>query len=206
MTLLVDIHSIGGAHLLSHGLRGPPTVRLTYKEDPRDFGFGGPPRPKRDQICLWTFVAPRPPGWYKVDKKVSCSLVNPRLGKARLILDRQAESKCWYDMTQPIEYNTQERQRFKKSYGGQDAPELEYSDDGEMGNYPLLNIEEANGNLTISLYAVGACRAAEGFPLGLVSWLEPIRQSGLAPADPRRLPNSSNSDSGSSQFDLCQYF
>ena len=36
--------------------------------------------------------------------------------------------------------------------------------------------------------AVGAGHFAEGFPLGLIAWLEPIRQSGLAPADPRRLP------------------
>ena len=70
----------------------------------------------------------------------------------------------------------------------------------------MPGVRGTHEDLTISLYAVGACRAAEGFPLGLVSWLEPIRQSGLAPADPRRLPNSSNSDSGSSQFDLCQYF
>ena len=95
-------------------------------------------------------------------------------------------------MTEQIEYHAQEpqhaqeRQRFKKSYGGQNAPELESSE--EESSYPLLNIEEAGGNLTISLYAVGACEEAEGFPLGLISWLEPIRQSGLAPADPRRLP------------------
>ena len=200
VTLLVDIHSIGGAHLLSHALRGPPTVRLTYK-DP--FGYMrsvGPPRPEPSQICLWTFVTPLPPGWHKVDKKVSCSLVNPRLGKVRLVLDRQAESDSWYDMTQPIEYNMNERERFKKSYGGQKANALEFSADGEMGNYPLLNIEEANGNLTISLYVVGACQAAEGFPLGLISWLEPIRQSGLAPADPRRLPTPPYSGSGSSQY------
>ena len=56
------------------------------------------------------------------------------------------------------------------------------------------NIEEANGNLTISLYAVLACQMAEGFPLGLSAWLEPIRQSGLAPADPRRLPTPPNFD------------
>eukprot|EP00964_Phaeocystis_antarctica_P076845 scaffold47566_cov57-Phaeocystis_antarctica.AAC.2 len=43
----------------------------------------GPPRPEPSQICLWTFVTPLPPGWHKVDKKVSGSLVNPRLGKVR---------------------------------------------------------------------------------------------------------------------------
>ena len=182
VTLLVDIHSIGGAHLVSHALRGPPTVRLKY---PKSTYGRNPPG---DEVCFFTFVVPLPPGWHKVDKKVSCSLVNPRLGKARLILDRQTESECWYDMTQPIESNAQDRERFKKSYGGQDAPDLEYSDEAEMGSYPLLNIEEAGGSLTISLYAIGACQAAEGFPLGLISWLEPIRQSGLAPADPRRLP------------------
>ena len=195
VTLLVDIHSTGGEHLLSHGLRGPPTVRLTYKasDDFNHFG-GGPPKPEPREVCLWTFVTPLPPGWHKVEKKVSCSLVNPRLGKARLIIDRQAESESWYDMTKPIEENAQERERFKKSYGGQDAPELEYSAEGEQGSYPLLNIEEANGNLTISLYAVLACQMAEGFPLGLSAWLEPIRQSGLAPADPRRLPTPPNFD------------
>ena len=187
VTLLVDIHSIGGAHLISQGLRGPPTVRLTYK-DPYDFSFGGPPRPEPREVCLWTFVTPLPPGWHKVEKKVSCSLVNARLGKARLILDRQTESERWYDMTKSTDENAQEPERFKKSYGGtgMDVPELECSD--ECGSYPLLNIEEANGNLTISLYAVGANQAASDYPLGLVSWLEPIRQSGLAPADPRRLP------------------
>ena len=181
VTLLVDIHSTGGAHLISHGLSGPPTVRLKCsKRTARGDVSAG------DQVCFWTFVTPLPPGWDKVDKKVSCSLVNPRLGKARLILDRQTESNCWYDMTQPIEENAQERKRFKKSYGGQDAPELESNE--ELGSFPLLNIEEANGSLTISLYAVGACQFAEGYPLGLIEWLEPIRQSGLAPADPRRLP------------------
>lgn len=189
VTLLVDIHTTGGAHLLSRALRGSPTVRLTYKPK-YDFGFlGGPPeKPEPDEVCLWTFITPLPPGWDKVEKKVSCSLVNPRLGKARLILDRQTESDWWYDMTKPIEENAQERRRFKKSYGGQKAPELESSEDAGMKSYPLLNIEEADGTLTISLYAVGACQVAEGFPLGLIAWLEPIRKSGLAPADPRRLP------------------
>ena len=141
---------------------------------------------------MWTFVTPLPPGWDKVEKRVSCSLVNPRRGKARLILDRQTESECWYDMTKPVEYNAQEPMRFKKSYGGQNAPELESCEEGEFGNHPLLNIEEGNGTLTISLYAVGAGHFAEGFPLGLIAWLEPIRQSGLAPADPRRLPTQPN--------------
>ena len=185
VTLLVDIHTIGGAHLLSRALRGSPTVRLTYKPD-YSF-FGGPPEtPEPGEVCLWTFVAPLPPGWDKVEKKVSCSLVNPRLGKARLILDRQTESDFWYDMTKPTEENLQERTRFQKSYGGQNAPALESSEEGNTS--PLLNIEEADGNLTISLYAVGADQAVEGYPLGLIAWLEPIRQSGLAPADPRRLP------------------
>ena len=87
---------------------------------------------------------------------MSCSLVNPRLGKARLLLDRQTESKFWYDMTKPIEENAQERERFQKSYGGtrMDVPELKCSD--EEGNYPLLNIEEAN--LTISLSALARQR------------------------------------------------
>ena len=30
VTLLVDTHTTGGARLLSHALRGPPTVRLKY--------------------------------------------------------------------------------------------------------------------------------------------------------------------------------
>ena len=151
LTLLVDIHTTGGAHLLSHALRGPPTVRFTYKST-YDFT-----EPEPGETCLWTFIAPLPPGWHKVEKKVSCSLVNPSLGKARLIIDRQAENTSWYDMTQPIEENAQEKEPFKKSYGGQNAPELEASDEAEMCSYPLLNIEETGGNLTISLYAVGAC-------------------------------------------------
>ena len=187
VTLLVDIHTTGGAHLLSRALRGSPTVRLTYKPKYDFSSLGlGPPKPEPGEVCLWTFVTPLPPGWDKVEKKVSCSLVNPRVGKARLILDRQTESDFWYDMTKPTEENLQERRRFQKSYGGQDAPALESSE--EMDNSPLLNIEEADGNLTISLYAVGADQAAGGYPLGLLAWLEPIRQSGLAPADPRRLP------------------
>ena len=59
MTLLIDIHTTGGTHLLSHALRGPPTARLIYKE-PYDFGFGGPPRPEPREVCLWAFVTPLP--------------------------------------------------------------------------------------------------------------------------------------------------
>ena len=188
VTLLVDIHTAGGAHLLSHALRGPPTVRLKYPKSTYR------PHPTGDEIC-WTFVTPLPPGWHKVDKKVSCSLVNARLGKARLILDRQTVSDSWYDMTKPIEYNMQDAKHFKKSYGGQDAPELEQHDEAEMYVHPLLNIEEAGGNLTISLYAVGSGGGAEGLiPLGLIAWLEPIRKSGLASANPRRLPTPPNFD------------
>ena len=97
VTLLVDIHTAGGAHLLSHALRGPPTVRLKY---PKSTYGRNPPG---DEVCFFTFVVPLPPGWHKVDKKVSCSLVNPRLGKARLILDRQTVSDSWYDMTKPVD-------------------------------------------------------------------------------------------------------
>ena len=191
VTLLVDIHSTGGAHLISHGIRGPPTVCLKYSESSaRGAASTG------DEVGFWQFVTPVPLGWHKVDKKVSCSLVNARLGEARLILDRQAESDCWNDMTKSIGENRLAREPFKKSYGGAglDVPELEFSE--VECSYPLLNIEEADGNLTISLYAVGAYHVAEGCfsppvrepPLGLFAWLEPIRQSGLVPADPRRLP------------------
>ena len=170
VTLLVDIHSTGGAHLLSQGLRGPPTVRLKNPKSTNHPRYG-------DEVCFWTFVVPLPPGWDKVDKKVSCSLVNPRRGKARLILDRQPERESWYHA-----------KHFQKSYGGQDAPELEQHDEAEMYVHPLLDIEEAGGNLTISLYAVGSDGEGEDIPLGLIAWLEPIRKSGLVLANSRRLP------------------
>ena len=68
VTLLVDIPTTGGAHLISHGLRGPPTVRLKYTAVRRSVRYLSDDTSVfdavYDEVCFWTFVTPLPPGWH----------------------------------------------------------------------------------------------------------------------------------------------
>ena len=88
-------------------------------------------------------LSPAPAGWHDVKaKKVSCSLVAPHLGKASLILDRQLENECFYDLSKEVEENATEKTPFKVSYGGQDACSLSSDEYDEGSDHPLLNIVE----------------------------------------------------------------
>ena len=102
--LIVDIHSMGGKHLLSGAVNGPPTACL-YKEA-RYAGLGQYRDADRER-AYWQFEAPVPPGWAKhKKKKVTAYFVDPVIGKALLLLDRQRKVKdVFYDVTQPCEYN-----------------------------------------------------------------------------------------------------
>jgi len=78
---------------------------------------------------------------------------------------------------------------FKMSYGGRDAYALMSSD--YDSDCPILNIEEENHKLTISLCGAYYRHDESWYcPVGFYEWLEYIRMAGLAlvEPDPRRLP------------------